>query len=190
MAGLAKDILGFTWKSNPGGHIGTKRKTECEAKSSSESLARAQKVYTHRKGYRSIPSSLQRFLLQCSTSGSQGNYSGITATGSSQPLCQTTQSWSSQRQGLVFAFQIPLSGLSSYYFHLSENEKIPLDTELALILNTPATSNETETPFFPCVTQIHSMRNIKQQISNKILSSVVLISSCPSNKTFKYYLYC
>lgn len=61
---------------------------------------------------------------------------------------------------------------------------------MALILNIPVTSNETETPFFPYVTQIHSMRNIKQQISNEILSSVVLISSCPSNKTFKYYLYC
>lgn len=31
-------------------------------------------------------------------------------------------------------------------------------------------------------------KNIKKQISNEILSSVVLISSRSSNKTFKYYL--
>lgn len=62
---------------------------------------------------------------------------------------------------------------------------------MTLILNIPVTSNRTETPFFPYVTQIHSIiqKNIKKQISNEILSSVVLISSCPSNKTFKYYLY-
>lgn len=40
---------------------------------------------------------------------------------------------------------------------------------MALILKIPVTSNQTETPFFPYITQIHSMRNIKQQISNEIL---------------------
>lgn len=32
----------------------------------------------------------------------------------------------SKWQGLVFAFQTPLSGLSSYYFHLPENKKFHL----------------------------------------------------------------
>lgn len=102
--GWPRTLVGSTWKNNPGGHVGTKRKTECEAKSSSESLARARKVYIHRKGHRSIPLSQQRFLLQCSMSGSWGSLSGISHRFIPAPLSNHSKlEFPETRTGLCFS---------------------------------------------------------------------------------------